>query len=199
MKREIFNVPNILSFIRLLLVPLYWIAYFSWSVWWAFGIFVLASLTDIVDGIIARRFNLITRLGKVLDPFADKLLQVSAMLSVVIDGKLHIAFAIIITVKELYMIVCACILYGRKVVVYSNIYGKLATVFMALGFVTLFTGIGIGYTAVEIATTVTAIAKIMLGLALTLSVVACIIYTVMTAKQLKGKLPSGEEEINIKY
>ena len=199
MKREILNIPNILSFIRLLLVPVYWVAYFSWSVWWAFGIFAIASLTDVADGIIARRFNLVTRLGKVLDPFADKLMQVSAMLSVVIDGKLHIAFAIIITVKELYMIVCACILYGRKVVVYSNVYGKLATVFMALGFVTLFTGIGLNYSAMDLAETVITIATIMLSVALTLSVVACIIYTVMTAKQLKGKLPSGKEEINIKY
>ncbi len=200
MKREFFNVPNILTYLRLALVPLYWVAYFSWSVWWAFGIFVFASLTDVLDGIIARKFDLVTRLGKVLDPFADKIMQMSAMISVVIDGKLHVSFAIIITVKELYMIVCAAVLYKHKVVVYSNIYGKLATVFMAFGFITLFTGIGMSSTSGSGASDVVMlIGGIMLGLALVLSIVACVIYTVMTAKQLKGKLPSGDEEVNIKY
>lgn len=199
MKRELLNVPNMLTLLRLALVPVYWIAYFNWSVWWAFAIFVFASLTDALDGFIARRFNLTTRIGKVLDPFADKIMQISAMLSVVIDGKLHFVFAIIITVKELYMIICACILYGRKVVVYANIYGKLATVCMALGFITLFTGIGLTHSQIEGASAVLTAGTIVLAIALVLSVIACIIYTVMTAKQLKGKLPSGKEEVNIKY
>ncbi len=197
MKREIFNVPNILTFIRLALVPVYWIAYFSWSVWWAFGIFALASLTDFLDGVIARKFNLITKIGKVLDPFADKIMQMSAMLSVVIDGRLHFVFAVIIVVKELFMIICAAILFNRKVVVYANIYGKMATVLMALGFVTLFTGIGLENSLIQAGSLVHVIGTVILGLALVLSVVACVIYSVMTAKQLKGKLPSGDEEVDI--
>lgn len=197
MKREIFNVPNILTFLRLALVPVYWIAYFSWSVWWAFGIFVLASLTDYLDGIIARKFNLVTKLGKVLDPFADKIMQMSAMLSVVIDGKLHFMFAVIIVAKELFMITCAAVLYGRKVVVYANIYGKVATVYMALGFVTLFTGIGLKNSMASAGEIVITIGTVLLGIALVLSVVACVIYTVKTLKQLKGKLPSGDEEVDI--
>lgn len=198
MKRQIFNVPNILTFIRLALVPIYWIAYFSWSVWWAFGIFALASLTDVLDGIIARKFDLITPLGKVLDPFADKIMQMSAMLSVVIDGRLHALFATIIIVKELYMIICSAFLYKRKVVVYANIYGKLATVGMALGFVTMFTGIGLDESKIAAGTTVIGVGTVILGLSLVLSVTACVIYTVKILKQLKGKLPSGNEEVNIK-
>ena len=199
MKREFLNVPNMLTLVRLGLVPVYWVAYFNWSVWWAFGIFVFASLTDALDGFIARKFNLTTKIGKVLDPFADKIMQMSAMLSVVIDGKIHFVFAIVIVVKELFMIVCACILYGRKVVVYSNIYGKLATVCMVLGFVVFFIGIGLEHSMIESSKVVILIGKIALGVALVLSYTACVIYTVMTAKQLKGKLPSGEEEVNIKY
>ena len=197
MKREVFNVPNVLSFIRLALVPVYWIAYFSWSVWWAFGIFVLASLTDYLDGLIARKFNLITKLGKVLDPFADKLMQMSAMLSVVIDGKLHFIFAVVIIAKELFMITCAAVLYGRKVVVYANIYGKVATVYMALGFVTLFIGIGMANSMMSASGIVLTIGTVLLAIALVLSVFACVMYTIMTLKQLKGKLPSGDEEVDI--
>lgn len=198
MKVRIFNVPNILTIIRLALVPVYWIAYFGGSVWWAFGIFSVASLTDVLDGIIARKFNLITPIGKVLDPFADKLMQISAMISVVIDGKLHVAFAIIIVVKELYMIVCSAVLYKRKVVVYANIYGKLATVGMAIGFVTMFTGIGLDASAISQGVTVIFVGTILLGVSLVLSVTACVIYTVKILKQLKGKLPSGDEEVDIK-
>lgn len=73
------NWPNRLTILRVLLIPPF--LYFAYTdPWWAFGIFVVATLTDTLDGILARRFNLITSFGKLMDPLADKLLVTSALI-----------------------------------------------------------------------------------------------------------------------
>ena len=76
------NVPNTLTVVRLILVPVFVITMFaplpqSWR-WLPLAIIVLSGITDVADGYIARRFNQITQLGKVLDPLADKLLVLAA-------------------------------------------------------------------------------------------------------------------------
>lgn len=196
MNKKIFNVPNILTFIRLLLVPVYWVAFFHISIWVALGVFVVAFFTDWLDGIIARRTNSITNLGKVLDPFADKCMQISAMISVVVIGKLHFVYAILIVAKELFMIICGAILYKRHVVVYSNIFGKLATVLIMIGFLIIHVSIGlVGQSAATLLT----IGTIGISIALLFSYLAFVVYTVMTVKQLKGKKLDGSENIDIKF
>lgn len=78
-KREIFSIPNVLGYIRILLIPLfvwrYLTAQSGADYYTAAGIVLLSGLTDLFDGLIARRFHMITELGKVLDPIADKLTQ----------------------------------------------------------------------------------------------------------------------------
>ena len=74
------NIPNALSLFRMALLPVFVILYlysadYGSLIYWAFGILILSGLTDSIDGIIARRFNQITDLGKLLDPMADKLTQ----------------------------------------------------------------------------------------------------------------------------
>lgn len=111
-KKDAFTVPNILTYIRLLCLPFFlWMmfAYFadreaSQYLWAGFGLFVFASATDIADGWIARHFNMVSDIGKVLDPVADKLLQCFAMLTLGIIGLMHWAFIAIIIAKELYML-----------------------------------------------------------------------------------------------
>ena len=74
---RIFTIPNVLSFLRLLLIPVFvWLALGPEADWWAFGILVLSSITDWLDGVIARRFNMMSKLGQVLDPVADRLFVV---------------------------------------------------------------------------------------------------------------------------
>ena len=73
------NLPNKLTILRIVLVPLFIIAMalpieWIWPLWTAFGIFLLAAITDFLDGQIARRKNLGTKFGKIMDPVADKLL-----------------------------------------------------------------------------------------------------------------------------
>ena len=74
------NIPNILSFIRIGLVFVFIALFFTNHIYLSLLIFLLAGATDVVDGYLARRFNWITNLGKILDPFADKMMQVSVLL-----------------------------------------------------------------------------------------------------------------------
>lgn len=197
MNKNVFNVPNILTYARLLLVPVYWVAFFHWSIWIALSVFMLASITDWLDGVIARRTNAITNIGKVLDPFADKCMQISAMISVVVVGKLHFMYAVLIVAKELFMIVSGALLYKKKVVVYANIFGKLATVLTMIGFLVIYVSMGVlepnaSYILLLIGT-------VIMSIALICSYLAFVVYTVLTVKQLKGKKLDGKENIDIKF
>lgn len=140
-KKDIFTIPNILTYIRLLCVPLFiWfcldkITFGKNHIWYALGVFIFASVTDVVDGFIARKFDLVSDIGKVLDPLADKLLQMSAYICLTLIGFIHLVFPIIMIIKELYMIIGAAILLKiarKKVTIQSNLWGKLGTVFMAM-------------------------------------------------------------------
>lgn len=91
---------------------------------------IITKVSDekIADGFIARKFNLISNFGKLMDPLADKLTQISTLTSLVIIGIIPLWILIIVLLKEFIMIVGASFLYGKDVVVYSKWYGKLATV-----------------------------------------------------------------------
>lgn len=83
------NVPNALSIFRLLLIPVFCAVFFRDtpnSGLWAAGVFLLAFITDIADGYIARKYNQITKLGRVLDPLADKLMKAAAAVCLVVAG-----------------------------------------------------------------------------------------------------------------
>lgn len=122
------HIPNILTIIRFLLIPIIVLYIFSGNFILAFVFFTLSGLTDIADGFIARKFNLISNFGKLMDPLADKLTQISTLASLAIVHIIPIWILVIVLLKEFVMIVGASFLYGKDVVVYSKWYGKLATV-----------------------------------------------------------------------
>jgi len=80
------NIPNILSLIRILIVPIFLIFiltnFCSFSLYVAFGLFVLGAITDFLDGHIARKYSFVSNIGKFLDPIADKILMLSGMISI---------------------------------------------------------------------------------------------------------------------
>lgn len=122
------HLPNALTIIRFLLIPVIVYFIFSNNFIYAFIFFTISGITDIADGCIARKFNLISNFGKLMDPLADKLTQISTLASLVIINIIPIWILLIVLVKEFIMIVGASFLYGKDVVVYSRWYGKLATV-----------------------------------------------------------------------
>lgn len=132
------HIPNYISLFRIILVPLYVFLFFG-----AFGyhnridnlstagfVFILAGVSDAVDGFLARKNNWITDVGKLLDPLADKLLEVAVTvcLAIKFQGPFRILSAIIIT-KEILMIVGAYLIMSKSNVYVSSVWcGKLATI-----------------------------------------------------------------------
>lgn len=132
------NLPNILSFIRIAFVGVF-IYFFSQNMlMWALLIYVLAAFTDFLDGFIARKYNLITDVGKFLDPLADKLMLIAALLSFYSRGMLPLWVIIVISIKEIIMITAGIFFYSKKYVVYSKAFGKLATVFFNIALLLTF-------------------------------------------------------------
>ena len=129
------HVPNILSVCRILLIPVIVILLLNNYFILALILFTISALTDIIDGFIARNFDAISNVGKLLDPLADKLTQISMIGSLVFTGVIHPWILTVLLLKELIMIAGAAFLYGKNVVVYSRWYGKLATVLLYLAIV----------------------------------------------------------------
>ena len=129
------HVPNALTIIRFLLIPFIVINIFSGNFIIAFIFFTVSGITDIADGCIARKFNLISNFGKLMDPLADKLTLIATIASLTLKDIIPIWILAIVLLKELIMIAGASFLYGKDVVVYSKWYGKLATVLFYLAIV----------------------------------------------------------------
>ena len=204
-KEDFYNIPNILTYIRILCVPAFIAAFFAVSgdrnlnVYIAFSIFLFASATDLIDGYIARKFDLITDLGKMLDPLADKLLQVSAAICLCINefvqhssiGMLFLFFPIALGAKELFMLVWGLILAKRTIVVHSNIYGKAAAFTNGVGLLMSFF-VGSDYDAFRIVTTV------ILSIGTLLAYVALVDYAKKLAVQLNNTL-KNKQDMNLKF
>lgn len=127
-------VPNILSFLRLVLCPVFVWVFFNVSPQSAFWVFIAASLLDVIDGFFARKFNAITNLGKILDPVADKALQLSAVICFTVEKIIPLFVIAVLGLKELTMLIGGGIISKRQNnMVYSNTFGKIAS------FVTSFT------------------------------------------------------------
>ena len=130
------NLPNILSAFRLFLVPFFPILYFSGlpdGATFAGIIFIAAGISDVLDGFIARKFDYVSATGRMLDPLADKLMQLSALTTLTIDQKIPYWFFVLFTVKELAMIGGGFRLYKKNSdVIPSNGFGKLTAVLFYL-------------------------------------------------------------------
>ena len=137
-KQKIWNVPNALTMLRAILIPVYWVVFMDGYHYWALGIFIFASLTDLADGYIARKYNLITDFGKLMDPLADKLMVLSVMLSLAIKGMAPWAALAILLAKEGLMVLGGAILYKKGVVVYAIWIGKLAQATTVSGLILCF-------------------------------------------------------------
>ncbi|MDO5022193.1 MAG: CDP-alcohol phosphatidyltransferase family protein [Eubacteriales bacterium] len=128
------NAPNVLTIIRLLLIPVMWHFLNQDCMMCALAVFCLAGFTDVVDGYLARKNSQITWFGKLADPLADKLMTLTLMVGLYKKGILPVTPFIILFIKELLMLIGAVFLLKQKQVVYSKAIGKLAqfTIFLSL-------------------------------------------------------------------
>ena len=135
--KNIFTIPNIISLFRLMLIPLFVITYFDKSensyYLWSIIIVIVSGLSDIVDGFIARKFKMISDLGKVLDPIADKLTQVVVILSLAINHPILFPMFVVLFIKELLTLFAAAHILSNGVKpISSKWFGKLSTVVIFL-------------------------------------------------------------------
>ena len=140
------HIPNILSGFRILLVGVFAWLFLTTKIpspqhyWWALGVFVLAFVTDVLDGFLARTFNWITPVGKLLDPLADKLMTVTALIVILIKKAMNgeeyaifLALFLLAAVKEVLMLIGGLLMLKHRKVAYSDWYGKTAAGIFALG------------------------------------------------------------------
>ncbi|MBO5115065.1 MAG: CDP-diacylglycerol--glycerol-3-phosphate 3-phosphatidyltransferase [Peptococcaceae bacterium] len=125
------NLPNKLTIARMCMVPLFMIALMMntpASRLIATVIFALASLTDKLDGQIARKYNMVTNFGKLMDPLADKVLTAAAMICLVELGDLAAWIAVVIIFREYLITGLRSVAASENIVVAANIWGKVKTV-----------------------------------------------------------------------
>ena len=125
------NIPNTLSLVRILLIPVFLVLYLSDSVAqeWAFLTLLVSGITDMLDGVIARKFNQITDCGKLLDPLSDKLTQVAVVVALTTRYTELLPLTILCFVKELCQGVGGVILLKKGSAVRgSKWFGKMSTV-----------------------------------------------------------------------
>ncbi len=129
------HVPNTLTIARFILIPFIIIALVNDNYLVAFIFLTISGLTDVLDGFIARKFDLITNFGKLVDPLADKATQISILTTLALKGIIYPWMIIVIFIKEFLMVAGASFLYGKELVVSSKWYGKLATVLFYIAMV----------------------------------------------------------------
>ena len=128
------NLPNKLTVLRVLMVPFFVLFMLTdlggvANKWIALAIFVVASLTDLLDGKIARKYNLVTNFGKFMDPLADKLLVCSALICLIQLGQLPAWIVIIIISREFIISGFRLVAADNGIVIAASYWGKFKTVF----------------------------------------------------------------------
>jgi cardiolipin synthase (CMP-forming) len=141
--KQNFNVPNTLTAIRMLLIPVYIVFFCNGLKYWALGVFLAASLTDLLDGMIARRCHQITNLGKLMDPLADKLMVLTVLFSMAIGNRsipsvIPWTAVCIVLGKELLLMVGGLLMLRRHIVVHSFWIGKIAHTLFITGLTAAF-------------------------------------------------------------
>lgn len=209
-KKELFNIPNILTYIRIICVPAFVLTFFLIpktsfvNVYVALAIFLFASITDVVDGKIARKYNLTSDIGGVLDPLADKLLQVAVIVCLTVVGNIHWIIPVLIGVKELYMVVGGIFLAGKNIVGKANFYGKAAAFIFSIAILMAFFSGANGVIATyrgEQAGTVFAIGMYSIfAIGIVFTYIAAVTYTKMVLDQIGGiKKLKESKDIHVDY
>ena len=138
--RQIITIPNLLSLLRLLLIPVFvWVALGLEADGWAFIILAVSSITDWLDGVIARRFHMISRLGQLLDPVADRLFVISTIVVLALREIVPWWLVALLVLRDLFMGAIQLYVHRRGIEPLPVHYvGKAATLCLLYGMPLLF-------------------------------------------------------------
>lgn len=176
------NLPNKLTIFRVILIPFFVVFLLldpsnQTYRYIADAIFIIASLTDMLDGKIARKYNLVTNFGKFMDPLADKLLVSAAMICLIATGQLAAWIVIVIISREFIISGFRLIASDNGIVIAASYWGKFKTVFQMLMIIVLIANIQLPF--------FTVLGTILIYVALVLTIVSLIDYIVKNKDVLK--------------
>lgn len=175
------NLPNKLTILRVLMIP-FFVLFMLVDItgtadkWIAVAIFVAASLTDFLDGYIARKYNLVSNFGKFMDPLADKLLVSAAMICLVEMGRLPAWIVIVIISREFIISGFRLIASDNGVVIAASYWGKFKTVFQMAMIIVLICNLGGVFGIIE---------TVLIWISLILTIVSLVDYIVKNINVLK--------------
>lgn len=173
------NLPNKLTILRVIMVPFFivflLIPITPYDNWIALAIFIVASITDLMDGKIARKYNLVTNFGKFMDPLADKLLVCSALICLIELSRIPAWMVIVIIAREFIISGFRLVASDSGVVIAASYWGKFKTVFQMVAVCLLIADIA----ALQIVT------QIVLWIAVILTVVSLVDYLIKNKEVMK--------------
>lgn len=173
------NLPNKLTILRVVMIPFFivflLIPITPYDNWIALAIFIVASITDLLDGKIARKYNLVTNFGKFMDPLADKLLVCSALICLIELGRIPAWMVIVIIAREFIISGFRLVASDSGVVIAASYWGKFKTTFQMVAVCLLIADIA----ALQIVT------QIVLWIAVILTVVSLVDYLIKNKEVMK--------------
>jgi CDP-diacylglycerol--glycerol-3-phosphate 3-phosphatidyltransferase len=171
---KVWTIPNVLSFIRLLLIAPAGILLWNGENVWAATLALIAGLLDITDGIIARKYNQTSELGKIIDPLADKLFIAVLVIVLFLQNRLPLWFILAVISRDLLILIGGAVISTKiKIVPPSNWLGKI-------------TALTVGITILSIIVNLRDIYTILMYLSVVLIVASFVNYVISVQKQIKG-------------
>ncbi len=191
-RKEFFSIPNILGYFRLILVPVYLVLYFRAQDVTGYRsaaiVLAISGITDMLDGKIARKFNMITEWGKFLDPVADKITQLAVIVSLTFRFPCMRYVAFLLVIKELFMAVMGAVMMKRgKRMNGAQWYGKLCTALLFVLMVVLIFDYDISYFK----------AGILIGICISAMLLSLCCYAVFYIRMIRG-VPEEKNVISIR-
>lgn len=178
--RKICTIPNILSAFRLALIPLIVWLYLNRYFYYSIAALILSGATDIIDGWIARRFNMVSDVGKALDPIADKLTQIAALLCLAIHFRAMAVLLSVLIVKEIIMAAFGIAVIKKTGTTYSaSWHGKATTCLLYATVV-----IHIFWPDIP-----AALSFILVGICIAMIIFSLVMYSIQNVKRIKNGRP----------
>ena len=201
------NVPNILTMVRIFCTPLIVLMFLlpiknGIGVFVSLGIYILGCFTDLLDGKIARKYNLVTDFGKFMDQIADKFITTTAMILVlfagITEGWLAVLMLLIVVLRDILISGIRMVAANKNVVIAADIYGKVKSFFLDVANMVLMLYVGLRATACCAETNFSEIVRYF-GLAImvvgvVLSVISCVNYSVKAVRALTAQPEEEKKE-----
>lgn len=193
-KNQNWTIPNLLSVLRILVIAPFAYFFLHEQLLWAVVMLAFSGLSDLFDGMIARKFNQITELGKMLDPLADKLTQGTIAVCMAMKHPMLIPILAIFVLKELGMLIGGCILLKKKKrPCAAKWYGKVATFLFYISAVVIVMMQGVFHLYT---TTATVISYVLLGITAAFMIYAMVRYFPIFLELLHSDDPKDNLDIN---